>query len=123
MPIHDYICKNCGNVFEKLNGGTLIECPECKEKTAHKSPIARFSSPSISNKKDKNIKEEEIRKNKSPTNGHVINMGPYSGMHFGENCKNAEISNLTFKKDDTSSISSHPEANLKIKNCKIIPND
>ena len=32
MPIYEFKCKNCGNVFEKLflNGGVdNIKCPEC----------------------------------------------------------------------------------------------
>ena len=121
MPIYEYKCENCGEITEKTtsirNGekGT-IKCPKCREFLAHKIP-SMFNSPCI-NRKDHNLKKEIIPESKESGKGHTIKMDSYSGIHIDEPVKNMEISDLNFKMSDTSSVSIHPKAKVKIKNCK-----
>jgi len=47
MPIYEYQCRKCGEVFEKIQkvdeGGESIECPCCGEKKPEKL-LSSFSS-------------------------------------------------------------------------------
>jgi putative FmdB family regulatory protein len=47
MPIYEYQCRKCGEVFEKIQkvdeGGDLLECPYCGEKRPEKV-LSGFSS-------------------------------------------------------------------------------
>ena len=52
MPIYEYKCKNCENVFSKLtfNTESKVECPECKSEDTERliSTIASSSGGSSS---------------------------------------------------------------------------
>jgi len=47
MPIYEYKCKKCENIFSKLvfNQDTKIECPSCKSEDVEKQ-ISTISSSS-----------------------------------------------------------------------------
>ena len=121
MPIYEYKCENCEELFEKISSienaaEQIIECPKCKKLLAHKIPSI-FNSI-YNNRNDDNLRKEKPNGSKEIGKGHTIKMGPYSGFHIDEPVKNMEISDLNFKMSDTSSFSVHPEAKVKIKNCK-----
>jgi putative FmdB family regulatory protein len=49
MPIFEYVCKKCGNLFEYLKGSeeteTEVQCPNCESKEATRV-FSMFSSGS-----------------------------------------------------------------------------
>jgi len=51
MPIYEYSCQECGNVFDKLvrsmSSVVEVECPECHSKNCKKN-ITRFGTASSS---------------------------------------------------------------------------
>ena len=53
MPIFEYECENCGNVFEELvmGSGSDISCSKCKSKKVKKlisAPVALESNQDVS---------------------------------------------------------------------------
>jgi putative FmdB family regulatory protein len=49
VPIFEYECQGCGQIFEKLlltrNGGEILPCPRCQA-VQTRQLVSRFSSPS-----------------------------------------------------------------------------
>jgi putative FmdB family regulatory protein len=49
MPIYEYVCPNCGHIFEKLMRGSsrarqaAVECPSCGEQS-HRKEVTLVAS-------------------------------------------------------------------------------